>query len=94
LATAEPKEFPERITSLLSFHYSYGPNLLNTLSCFTQCINQSPYVAACEKVFAAIERCHEVVHEMGSPRISTFIHPGTRTDRNQTMDEQIRSVEG
>src|SRR5450759_5054783 len=45
------------------------------------------------KVFAAIKRCHEVVHEMGAPRISTFIHPRTRTDRNQTMDEKIRSVE-
>jgi uncharacterized protein (TIGR00106 family) len=46
-----------------------------------------------DKVFAAIKRCHKVVHEMGAPRISTFIHLGTRTDRNQTMDEKIRSVE-
>ena len=46
------------------------------------------------KVFAAVKRCHEVVHEMGAPRISTFIHLGTRIDRNQTMDEKIRSVEG
>jgi uncharacterized protein (TIGR00106 family) len=47
-----------------------------------------------DQVFAAIKRYHEVVHEMGSPRISTFIHLGTRMDRNQTMDEKIRSVEG
>jgi uncharacterized protein (TIGR00106 family) len=47
-----------------------------------------------DKVFAAVKRCHEVVHEMGAPRISTFIHLGTRTDRNQTMDEKIGSVEG
>src|SRR5208337_1775740 len=46
-----------------------------------------------DKVFAAIKRCHEVVHEMRAQRISTFIHLGTRTDRNQTMDEKIRSVE-
>jgi uncharacterized protein (TIGR00106 family) len=46
-----------------------------------------------DKVFAAIKRCHEVVHEMGAQRTSTFIHLGTRTDRNQTMDEEIRSVE-
>ena len=46
-----------------------------------------------EKIFAAIKRCHEVVHEMGAPRISTFIHLGTRTDRNQTMEEKIRIVE-
>jgi len=46
-----------------------------------------------DKVFAAIKRCHEVVHEMGAPRISTVIKVGTRTDRNQTMNEKIRSVE-
>ena len=45
------------------------------------------------KVFAAIKRCHEVVHEMGAPRISTVIKLGTRTDRNQTMEEKVRSVE-
>ena len=46
-----------------------------------------------DKVFAAIKRCHEVVHQKGAPRISTFIHLGTRTDRTQTMDDKIRSVE-
>jgi uncharacterized protein (TIGR00106 family) len=46
-----------------------------------------------DKVFAAIKRCHEVVREMGAPRISTFVHLGTRTDRAQTMNDKIRSVE-
>lgn len=46
-----------------------------------------------DEVFAAIRRCHEVVHEMGAPRISTTIKVGTRTDRDQTMEEKIRSVE-
>ena len=46
-----------------------------------------------DKVFAAIKRCHEVVHAMGAPRVSTFIHLGTRTDRAQTMEEKVRSVE-
>ena len=32
-------------------------------------------------VFAAIKRCHERVHEMGAPRITTTIKLGTRTDR-------------
>ena len=45
------------------------------------------------KVFAAIQRCHEVVHAMGAPRISTYIHLGTRTDRKQTMQDKVRSVE-
>lgn len=46
-----------------------------------------------DEVFAAIKRCHEVVHEMGAPRISTTIKVGTRTDREQTMKDKVRSVE-
>jgi uncharacterized protein (TIGR00106 family) len=46
-----------------------------------------------DEVFAAIRRCHEVVHEMGAPRISTTLRIGTRTDRTQTMDDKVRSVE-
>lgn len=45
-----------------------------------------------EKVFSAIKRCHETVHEMGAPRITTTIKMGTRTDRTQTMDEKVESV--
>jgi uncharacterized protein (TIGR00106 family) len=45
-----------------------------------------------DTVFAAIKRCHEVVHAMGAPRITTTIKVGTRTDRNQTMEEKIQSV--
>ena len=45
-----------------------------------------------DEVFAAVKRCHEVVHEMGAPRITTTIKLGTRTDREQTMEEKIRSV--
>jgi uncharacterized protein (TIGR00106 family) len=46
-----------------------------------------------DTVFAAVKRCHQVVHEMGAPRVSTVIKLGTRTDRSQTMDDKIRSVE-
>ena len=46
-----------------------------------------------DDVFAAIKRCHERVHEMGAPRISSTLRFGTRTDRIQTMDEKIKSVE-
>lgn len=45
-----------------------------------------------DEVFAAIKRCHEVVHAMGAPRITTTIKLGTRTDRNQSMEDKIRSV--
>jgi uncharacterized protein (TIGR00106 family) len=44
------------------------------------------------QVFAAIKRCHEVVHQMGAPRITTTIKLGTRTDREQTMEDKINSV--
>ena len=46
-----------------------------------------------DDVFAAIKRCHEVVHDMGAPRITTTIKAGTRTDRDQTMEDKIRSVQ-
>lgn len=45
-----------------------------------------------DRVFAAVKRCHEVVHEMGAPRISTTLRIGTRTDRAQTMEDKVRSV--
>lgn len=46
-----------------------------------------------ETVFTAVKRCHETIHEMGAPRISTVIKLGTRTDRAQTMSDKVRSVE-
>ena len=46
-----------------------------------------------DDVFAAIKRCHEVVHAMGTPRISSNLRFGTRTDRQQTMEDKILSVE-
>ena len=46
-----------------------------------------------DAVFAAIKRCHEVVHQMGAPRITATLRVGTRTDRSQTMEDKIRSVE-
>jgi uncharacterized protein (TIGR00106 family) len=45
-----------------------------------------------EAVFAAIKRCHEVVHEMGAPRITTTLMLGTRIDRSQTMEDKVKSV--
>lgn len=46
-----------------------------------------------DEVMAAVKRCHEVVHEMGAPRITTTIKLGTRTDREQSMAEKVESVE-
>ncbi|APR04936.1 MTH1187 family thiamine-binding protein [Thauera chlorobenzoica] len=46
-----------------------------------------------DAVMAAVKRCHEVVHEMGAPRITSTIRLGTRTDREQSMEDKIASVE-
>ena len=46
-----------------------------------------------EEVFAALRRCHEELHAMGVPRISTNLRLGTRTDKPQTMEDKVRSVE-
>ncbi|PKN12579.1 MAG: hypothetical protein CVU69_05960 [Deltaproteobacteria bacterium HGW-Deltaproteobacteria-4] len=46
-----------------------------------------------DEVFAAVKRCHEAVHELGAPRITTTIKVGTRTDRAQSMEEKIASVQ-
>jgi uncharacterized protein (TIGR00106 family) len=45
-----------------------------------------------DDVMAAVKRCHEVVHEMGAPRITTTIKLGTRTDREQSMSQKVASV--
>ena len=46
-----------------------------------------------ETVMAAVHRCHEVVHEMGAPRISSTVKLSTRTDREQSLRDKITSVE-
>lgn len=46
-----------------------------------------------DDVFAAVKRCHEVIHNMGAPRINTTIKVGTRNDRVQTMQDKVSSVE-
>jgi uncharacterized protein (TIGR00106 family) len=46
-----------------------------------------------DTVLGAVKQCHEAVHEMGSPRISTVLKLGTRTDKKQTMSDKIESVQ-
>ncbi|MEZ4221486.1 MAG: MTH1187 family thiamine-binding protein [Polyangiaceae bacterium] len=45
-----------------------------------------------DDVMAAIKRCHETLHAMGVPRLSTSIKLGTRSDRDASIEEKIRSV--
>ena len=46
-----------------------------------------------DAVMAAVKRCHEVVHAMGAPRISSTMKVGTRTDRRQSMADKLESVQ-
>ena len=43
-------------------------------------------------VMGVVKQCHEKVHEMGAPRISTSMRVGTRIDRNQSMQDKLDSV--
>jgi uncharacterized protein (TIGR00106 family) len=45
-----------------------------------------------DELMAAVKACHEKVHDMGAPRITTTIKLGTRTDRSQTMEDKVSSV--
>lgn len=46
-----------------------------------------------DTVMRVVKECHEKVHAMGAPRITTTIKMGTRTDRDQKMADKIASVE-
>ena len=45
-----------------------------------------------DDVMAAVKQCHEKLHDMGAPRISSSMKMGTRIDRVQTMQDKIDSV--
>jgi uncharacterized protein (TIGR00106 family) len=46
-----------------------------------------------DQVMQAIKECHQTLHDMGAPRISSTLRFGTRIDREQTLEDKIRSVE-
>jgi uncharacterized protein (TIGR00106 family) len=46
-----------------------------------------------DNVFAAIKACHSELHDSGVTRLSSTIKVGTRTDKDQTFDDKIGSVE-
>jgi uncharacterized protein (TIGR00106 family) len=45
-----------------------------------------------DEVFAAIKECHEKIHAMGAPRITSTLKFGTRTDRKQSIQDKIEAV--
>jgi uncharacterized protein (TIGR00106 family) len=46
-----------------------------------------------DEVMEAIKACHETLHHMGVPRLSTLVKIGTRTDKDQNMTDKVRSVQ-
>ena len=44
------------------------------------------------KVMSAVKQCHEKMHEMGAPRVSSSLRIGTRNDREQTIRDKMDSV--
>jgi len=46
-----------------------------------------------DDVMACVKACHVAIHEQGAPRITSTIKLGTRTDRQQLMQEKVDSVE-
>lgn len=45
-----------------------------------------------DQVMDAVKECHKVLHDMGVPRISSSLRLGTRVDREQSMEDKVRSV--
>ncbi len=45
-----------------------------------------------DAVFQVVKQCHEKIHEMGAPRITTTLKVGTRIDRDQTLADKVASV--
>ena len=46
-----------------------------------------------DRVFSAVKECHQRLHDMGVPRITTSIKLGSRVDRSQSLADKIESVE-
>ena len=45
-----------------------------------------------ETVMDAVKRCHQRIHEMGAPRITSTLKLGTRIDRADSMASKVASV--
>ncbi len=47
-----------------------------------------------DTIFAALKKVHETLHAGGAARISTTIRLGSRTDKDQGIDDKIEAVRG
>lgn len=46
-----------------------------------------------DQVMAAVKTCHQTLHHLGVPRITSSLKLGTRTDRDQSITDKIDSVQ-
>ncbi|PMR72670.1 MTH1187 family thiamine-binding protein [Billgrantia endophytica] len=46
-----------------------------------------------EEVMRVIQRCHDVLHERGAPRVDSSIRVATATDKDQSLEERVNKVE-
>ena len=44
-------------------------------------------------VFTAIEACHQAVHAMGCARVYSSVRINSRTDKDQTLEDKVASVQ-
>ena len=56
------------------------------------CPNGTSIEGDWDKVFEVIKECHQSLHDMKIPRIHTSIKLGTRTDKNQSLEDKISSI--
>ncbi|OUS17001.1 hypothetical protein A9Q88_06015 [Gammaproteobacteria bacterium 50_400_T64] len=45
-----------------------------------------------DEVMAAVKACHQQVHQMGRVRVTSTLKIGTRTDREQSLEDKVDSV--
>lgn len=45
------------------------------------------------EVLDAIKTCIEAVHKMGAPRVLANVKISSRTDKTQTLEDKVKSVE-
>jgi len=45
-----------------------------------------------DEVMAAVKACHQQVHQMGRARVTSTLKIGTRTDREQSLEDKVDSV--
>ena len=81
-------------TSLFNFSILETGDESMFMEAFDNFAKENPFAAdkVRDDVMDAVKKCHQIVHEMGAPRISTTIRLGTRVDKAQTMKDKIKSV--